>query len=107
MKETKGLHAACGLIAILHAIAINNTTMDLVHVGSIFDNFIKDTQGLTPDEVGVALERDGMIKAMNDKYGSHQGVDEEPYHHSTFIADSKKRLTELDGRKASAIVDVH
>jgi hypothetical protein len=45
-----------------------------------------------------------VIKALNDKYGSSLGVYEEPYHHSTFIADSKKRLIELDGRKASAIV---
>ena len=104
MKQTGTLDNACGIIAAVHAIA-NNASSITVAPGSVLSQFITDTAGSTPQERATALETNvgfqNIHKSFASQGQSNQATtqDEVNYHFTALVINSAGQLVELDGTK--------
>ncbi|KAG7674996.1 hypothetical protein Ndes2526B_g07844 [Nannochloris sp. 'desiccata'] len=110
MKQTIG--NACGTIGLLHCVANSKTVLNF-KPGSFLEQFLNDTNDLSPDARGKHLEQppEGAISidAIHEE-AAQQGATEAPpadadvdLHFVAFVPGSDNHLWQLDGRKAGAI----
>ncbi|CAO3648637.1 unnamed protein product [Cunninghamella blakesleeana] len=93
---------ACGMIAILHALANNQES--IVKDG-IFKNIFTETSTMTPDERATYLETCEPLASIHES-SAHEGqteapsLDEQISLHFICFVDINGQLYELDGRKS-------
>ena len=106
MKQT--IRNGCGTIALIHAIANNESRLDL-KPDSVMKKFLDSTKDLSPEEKGKILEQNMDISAVHES-SAQQGqteapnVDDEVNLHFIAIVNVKGKLVELDGRKIGPLV---
>jgi len=100
IKQTVG--NACGTIGLLHAIANNQTKVQLAE-NKFFANFLRRTRGQTPQQKASALENDTEIEVAHEKTAKEakSKVDHkinDNLHFNCWVCVDGG-LYELDGRK--------
>ena len=103
MKQTVG--NACGTIALVHTVA---NLQDKLTLSGFFEEFVKKTKDMTPDERAKAIEEDDTLEvehqeiAVDQAASSNAHIEDVDLHFIAFV-EVDGHLYELDGRQKHPI----